>query len=500
MKICFTANPENPTSKGGVAIIINKQLTLWHNIETKIVVPGWAILLKTRWHGDKDIIILGIYAPNVTSGTANESAEFFKSLLTFFMEHPAWKLDYMGGDMNFVEDAIDRLPMHTDNIEVRSVFDDLKGLLGLQDSWRYTYPDKRDFSYSCTKSYQVEGSTERTTKTFQSCIDRIYVTNKLLETARQWRIQPVGIAGIDHDMVSVQIAHKDAPLQGKRRWACPDSVLKDSKFKVMVKKLGRIAQEEIKTIKRSGRTSTANAQRIYGNFISEAMNQAKVRERTMKTRAWQQETDLNRAIDRLTYDHSLTESQRSERLANLKKELKNLKKEDHSKTRHLIAAKDCLEGETVSKYYFQVNKEAKPRDTIHALEIQTPRTMSEQLDAVQDSKPHPMREELLTNPRHCYEKYSPRMVEMMQEYHGETLQSDGLDVDVVTQERAMTEVLNNNISACPTEIDKENFKLKTSREEVVKPLRLSKNDSAPGINGATNKFFKVFNDCYTEDE
>ncbi len=106
--------------------------------------------------------------------------------------------------MNFVEDAIDRLPMHTDNIEVRSVFDDLKGLLGLQDSWRYTYPDKRDFSYSCTKSYQVEGSTERTTKTFQSCIDRIYVTNKLLETARQWRIQPVGIAGIDHDMVSVK--------------------------------------------------------------------------------------------------------------------------------------------------------------------------------------------------------------------------------------------------------------------------------------------------------
>lgn len=64
----------------------------------------------------------------------------------------------------------------------------------------------------------------------------------------------------------------------------------------------------------------------------------------------------------------------------------------------------------------------------------------------------------------------------------------------------MTEVLNNNISACPTEIDKESFKLKTSREEVVKPLRLSKNDSVPSINGATNKFFKVFNDCYTEDK
>ncbi|PBL04504.1 hypothetical protein ARMGADRAFT_865067, partial [Armillaria gallica] len=273
MKICFTADPENLTSKGGVAIVINKQLTLWHNIKTKIVVPGQAMLLKTRWHGDKDIIILGIYAPNMTSGTVNESAEFFKSLLTFFMEHPAWKPDYMGGDMNFVEDVIDWLPMRANNIEVRSAFDDLKGLLGLQDGRCYMYPDK------------IEGSTERTTKTFQSHIDRIYVTNKLLETARQWRIQPVGIASIDHDMVSVQIAHKDAPLQGKGRWTCPDSVLKYSKFKAMVKELGRIAQEEIKTIKRSGRTSTANAQRIYGNFISEAMNQAKVRERTMKTRA-----------------------------------------------------------------------------------------------------------------------------------------------------------------------------------------------------------------------
>lgn len=131
MKICFTADPENLTSKGGVAVVINKQLMLWHNIETKVIVPGHAILIKTKWHGDKDIIILGLYAPNVTAGTAAESADFFRTLHSFFSDHPAWKPDYMGRDMNFIEDAIDRLPMQVDNIEVQIAFDELKELLRL---------------------------------------------------------------------------------------------------------------------------------------------------------------------------------------------------------------------------------------------------------------------------------------------------------------------------------------------------------------------------------
>ncbi|KAK0472380.1 hypothetical protein IW261DRAFT_1316314, partial [Armillaria novae-zelandiae] len=102
MKIHFTENPENPTRKGGVAIVLNKQLTNWHNIQTKVVIPGQALLIKTRWHGDKDIIILGVYAPNVSLNDSKESAEFFSALHNFFMEHPEWRPDYMGGDMNFV--------------------------------------------------------------------------------------------------------------------------------------------------------------------------------------------------------------------------------------------------------------------------------------------------------------------------------------------------------------------------------------------------------------
>ncbi|KAK0196120.1 hypothetical protein F5146DRAFT_997585 [Armillaria mellea] len=274
-------------------------------------------------------------------------------------------------------------------------------------------------------------------KVFQSCIDRIYVTDKILEMARQWKIQPVGIADVDHDMVSMQITHEDAPLQGKGRWACLNGVLKDFRFKSAIKELGIKAQEEIKSIKQSGRTPTENPQRIYEKFITEAMHQARAREQTVKTRGQQRESDLNQAISRLAYDNILNDSQQSERLANLKKELKNLKKEEYNNTRKFMAAKDHLKGETVSKYYFQINKETKPRDIIQALEIR------------------------------------------------DTLQNDGLDIEDETWESAMRKVFDTNIMVSPSEENKE---------------RLSKNDSAPRINGATNKFFKVFNDCFIEDE
>lgn len=132
MKISFTANPDNPTGKGGVAIVVNKQLTNWHNIQTREVVPGCAMLLKTKWHDNKDLIILGIYAPNVSSNDSSESADFFTTLHDFFIENPEWRPDYMGGDLNFVEDAIDRIPMRPDDEEVCSVFDKLKELLGLR--------------------------------------------------------------------------------------------------------------------------------------------------------------------------------------------------------------------------------------------------------------------------------------------------------------------------------------------------------------------------------
>ncbi len=89
---------------------------------------------------------------------------------------------------------------------------------------------------------------------------------------------------------------------------------------------------------------------------------------------------------------------------------------------------------------------------------------------------------------------------MMRNYYGDTLQNDGLDIKDETWESAMRKVLDTNIMVSPSEENKERFKTKISHDEVTKPLRLSKNNSAPRINRATNKFFKVFNDCFIEDK
>ncbi|PBK90128.1 hypothetical protein ARMGADRAFT_1083018 [Armillaria gallica] len=92
------------------------------------------------------------------------------------------------------------------------------------------------------------------------------------------------------------------------------------------------------------------------------------------------------------------------------------------------------------------------------------------------------------------------MAEMMCNYHGDTLQNVSLDIKDKTQESTMRKVLDTNIMVSSSKENKERFKMKISCDEVTKPLWLSKNNSAPERNGATNKFHKVFNDCFIKDE
>lgn len=171
MKVFSTANPENPTGKGGVAIVLNK-----HNLETdsaqsSVIVAGRALLLRTKFHHEEKISILAIYAPN----DPGENRDFWKTILTYFQEHPNIpKPDIMAGDFNMVDDAIDRLPTHNDFLEIVNAFDELKSELGLRDGWRATYPDSKAFTYQ-----QTNGGTS------QSRIDRIYVKNQILNTARE---------------------------------------------------------------------------------------------------------------------------------------------------------------------------------------------------------------------------------------------------------------------------------------------------------------------------
>jgi exonuclease III len=131
----------------------------------------------------------------------------------------------MGGDTNIVEDAIDRLPAHTDADEATTELDKLKSYLGLVDGWRATYPTTRAYTY-------LQAATNS-----QSRIDRIYVNHRITDQTYEWEIQPVGFR-TDHQMVSVRMTTANAPTTGPGRWVWPKFIMSDKVLKEYIQTEG----------------------------------------------------------------------------------------------------------------------------------------------------------------------------------------------------------------------------------------------------------------------
>jgi hypothetical protein len=87
------------------------------------------MLFTLPWHSNLTLTILNIYAPNVHS----ESQAFWESLDLEWIRQGLPPPDIMLGDFNIVEDAIDRLPSHTDPQSVVTSLDSLRSKFRLQD-------------------------------------------------------------------------------------------------------------------------------------------------------------------------------------------------------------------------------------------------------------------------------------------------------------------------------------------------------------------------------
>ncbi|KAK0494944.1 hypothetical protein EDD18DRAFT_1058202, partial [Armillaria luteobubalina] len=144
LHIEHSQTPDNANAKG-VAIVLNKRQTNHQNLKQWEVVPGQALQIQIEWHQGKPLTILGIYASN-ESGAANTN--FWRKISDFYDRNPQVPHpDIMGGDMNIVEDSIDRLPAKEDAEEAVLALDELKTKLRLYDGWRQTYPSERNYTY-----------------------------------------------------------------------------------------------------------------------------------------------------------------------------------------------------------------------------------------------------------------------------------------------------------------------------------------------------------------
>lgn len=205
LKIHHSPDSDNPTRKGGVVVVLKKNLINIQNSKMKVIIPGRAVLVSVNWHRDDTINILMVYALNMTENNSDENRLFWTQLKDYLCSNPSVRVDVMVGDCNMVEEARDRSPARDDPAVAVEALDQLKQVLYLRDAWCDAYPINRTFSY-------IQDTTSS-----MSQINQIYMTDPLTVSTREWSIGPTGIPETDYKLLTVQIAHADAPIIGRGR-------------------------------------------------------------------------------------------------------------------------------------------------------------------------------------------------------------------------------------------------------------------------------------------
>ena len=170
MKVIFSQG-DNPRA-AGVAFVINKDLSIYQGVVTHKLIPGRALLISIPWHSNLLLTILNVYAPNAPMENEKFWRDLSESLNSQLVPYP----DILLGDFNMVEDAIDRLPSHSDNANTCNALSDLKRQLNVKDGWRNHSGNEKGYTYTQKPNM------------IRSRLDRIYTTEKIYETAADWDI------------------------------------------------------------------------------------------------------------------------------------------------------------------------------------------------------------------------------------------------------------------------------------------------------------------------
>ncbi|TBU36624.1 hypothetical protein BD309DRAFT_995528 [Dichomitus squalens] len=226
IKIYFSAHPDLPTRRDGVAIVVNKSIVRTQDAASEEIVLGKALQLTVSCLGGEKLTGVSV------------RSEFYESVRERYATHPRLpKPQLMAGDFNNIEDTLDRLPMSEapDNSVV--ALDQLK--LALE-----TNPNRRE-------------------RASLSRLDRIYMMGSMFETAYEWEIQHPAIR-TDHRLVSVKLTSETAPDTGKGRPVFLLHLLRDRKLARSMHETGHRAMEKLKAFQNGAeRTREENPQTVF---------------------------------------------------------------------------------------------------------------------------------------------------------------------------------------------------------------------------------------------
>ncbi|KAJ3911917.1 hypothetical protein F5877DRAFT_54765, partial [Lentinula edodes] len=463
LKIYYTKLPNTPNA-AGVAIALNKNITNSEGIQTYEVVEGHALLMETYWHENEKISILAIYAPNADAAT---NTTFWKKVQEFFTRNPRiQKPDFVLGDMNFVEEPLDRLPARSDPGVITEAFDELKRQLRLEDGWRNTYPSSLKYTYKQKRTNQL---------TRHSRLDRIYTKSDNMQQSYEWQIEQVGIS-TDHDMVSVRFTCENTPMTGKGRWIFPVHLIYDKVVKEFIENEGKLLEQQMDQVdQEEERDPNNNHQTLWANFKHRFTRLARERAKIVIPRINKEIAILKTKIDTISDDPLLSDDERSLSTAVLKETLTALEKQKLKSARSTAKGNYSIQGETISRYWSNLNKNKKKRDLI--LRLQIPHESN-------GNGAGPQIEPVIH-----YETNTQRMADMMRNHH-ELIQQDTDSIDQMEREQ-ITEQILNAVTVKISDAHKTDMKRKLTTTNVEEALKLSANYKAPGLDGICYEIWKI---------
>jgi hypothetical protein len=351
LDIIISEDPTSPQSKAGVAFIINKALINPQKITTHELVPGRALLLKMKWLEGCETKILNIYAP------VNRAAQpqFWQSVESERHRRNITRPEFVIGDFNITEEAIDRAPPRLDDQAAMEALRNIRLKWEIQDSWRHAHQNVREFTYR----------TNTRERTAHLRLDRIY-TAKHQHHLFNWNHSPA-IAHTDHWMVMVKYAPKDAPLVGEGRWSWPRATIEDNELIKKVVARGKALQNNITNWKTDDTDQEkSNPQTLWANFKSDITKIAKEHAKTSihKINAKVKSLEQNRKSIAVTEDFTNNEERQIEE-ALIANEITHLERAQAKTKKEIFKARRNNHGKKLGGIWSVMSKNRKPRDPIY---------------------------------------------------------------------------------------------------------------------------------------
>nr|GAT50733.1 predicted protein [Mycena chlorophos] len=355
LRIFNCPDPDEPTARTGVAIVLHRDFTNVEDITIHRLIPGRAILAKLRWHSNKTLTVLAVYAP---ADSLEANLAFWEHLRCKWLTEDLPVPDIELGDKNITLDKKDRYPERVEeNDNAVLAVSKFRSLLDLRDGWREQNPDTREYTYASPR-----GTLAR--------LDSITVSPDLLKRCSNWRIIDIGQIS-DHRAVGVTISAPGAPYFGKGRFAIPLWLLDDKEFMNYATVEGKAVEDIID----DGSAHPDELQLKYAEYkkklVEKAIARAKEAQGALEQKKQllqnQRHELLNPEIEGNAEPDPETQKLAAAAAAKLQKEIDSIKSRQVKRAQGKKKAKFFADSDRLTKLTMSQAKSAAPRDTITKL-------------------------------------------------------------------------------------------------------------------------------------